>query len=72
MFTLGAVPAFKLNATLAGVNMAVFHFIGTGDIERWDTGTGQTPIAARAAATISLLLWIGVVAFGRGIGFTMH
>jgi len=57
---------------LAGVNMAVFHLVGVGNIERWDTGTGRTPIAARAAATISLLVWIAVVAFGREIGFTMH
>jgi hypothetical protein len=57
---------------LAGLNMAAFHLIGIRDIERWDAGTGQTPIAARAAATISLLVWIAVVAFGREIGFTMH
>jgi hypothetical protein len=57
---------------LAGLNMAVFHFVGIGDAERWDTGTGHTPMAAKAAATISLLVWIAVVAFGRGIGFTMH
>jgi hypothetical protein len=57
---------------LAGINMAAFHFIGVGDIEHWDTGTGRTPMAARAAATISLVVWIAVVAFGRGIGFTMH
>ena len=57
---------------LAGLNMAVFHLVGVRDIERWDTGTGRTPVAARAAATISLLIWIAVVAFGREIGFTMH
>lgn len=57
---------------LAGLNMAVFHLVGVSDIERWDTGTGPTPVAAKAAATISLLLWIAVVACGRGIGFTMH
>jgi hypothetical protein len=57
---------------LAGLNMAVFHFVGVGDIDRWDTGTGHTPMAAKAAAAISLLLWIAVVAFGREIGFTMH
>ena len=57
---------------LAGLNMAVFHLVGVGDIERWDTGTGHTPIAAKAAAIISLLVWIAVVAFGREIGFTMH
>jgi uncharacterized protein DUF6644 len=56
---------------LAGLNMAVFHLVSIGDIERW-SASGQTPVAARAAATISLLLWITVVAFGRGVGFTMH
>ena len=55
---------------LAGLNMATFHLVGIRDIERWDSGT--TPIAAKAAATVSLMVWIGVVAFGRGIGFTMH
>jgi hypothetical protein len=57
---------------LAGLNMAVFHLVGVGDIERWDSGTGHTPAAAKAAAIISLLVWISVVAFGREIGFTMH
>jgi hypothetical protein len=57
---------------LAGLNMAVFHLIGVRDIERWDSGTGYTPLAAKAAAVVSLALWIGVVALGRGIGFTMH
>jgi hypothetical protein len=57
---------------LAGLNMAVFHLVGVGDIESWDTGTGRTPMAAKAAAIISLLVWISVVAFGREIGFTMH
>jgi hypothetical protein len=57
---------------LAGLNMAAFHLIGVRDIERWDTAKGHPPFAARAAGAISLVLWIGVVALGRGIGFTMH
>jgi hypothetical protein len=57
---------------LAGLNMGLFHLIGVRDIQRWDKVDGRTPIAARTAAAISLLLWIGVVAMGRGIGFTMH
>jgi len=56
---------------LAGLNMVVFHLFGIGDVARWGAG-GPTPLAARAAATVSLLVWIAVVAFGRGIGFTMH
>jgi hypothetical protein len=57
---------------LAGLNMAVFHLIGVRDIERWDNGTGRLPVAVRTAGAISLALWVGVVALGRGIGFTMH
>jgi hypothetical protein len=29
-------------------------------------------VAAKAAATISLLAWIAIVSLGRGTGFTMH
>jgi hypothetical protein len=57
---------------LAGINMAVFHLAGIGDVDRWGAASGQTPVAAKAVAAISLLAWIAVVAFGRGIGFTMH
>jgi hypothetical protein len=56
---------------LAGLNMAVFHLAGIGDVERWGA-TRRTPVAAKAAAGVSLLVWVAVVAFGRGIGFTMH
>ena len=56
---------------LAGLNMAVFHLVGIGDVGRWGA-TRQTPLAAKAAGGVSLLLWIAVVAFGRWIGFTMH
>ena len=56
---------------LAGLNMAVFHLVGVGNIARWGV-TRQTPWSAKAVAAISLLMWMAVVAFGRGIGFTMH
>ena len=55
----------------AGFNMAFFHIFGIRDVARWDT-TPHTPLAARAAGAVSLLLWIAVVAFGRWIGFTLH
>jgi hypothetical protein len=54
----------------AGVNMTVFHFFGSRDLERWDA-LPSTPLRARLAGAISLLLWIGVIACGRWIGFTM-
>jgi hypothetical protein len=56
---------------LAGLNMALFHLTGIRDVARWDASR-QTPVAAKVAGGVSLLLWICVVAFGRGIGFTMH
>jgi uncharacterized membrane protein len=57
---------------LAGLNMAVFHLFSERDIERWDVSGGATPVAAKAAAVISLMAWIAVVSLGRGTGFTMH
>jgi uncharacterized protein DUF6644 len=56
---------------MAGLNMAVFHFTGIGDVGRWGA-TRQTPPAAKTAAAVSLLIWIAVVTFGRWIGFTLH
>jgi hypothetical protein len=55
----------------AGLNMAVFHVIGIRDIERWDAAE-QTPLSAKVAGTVSLLVWISVVVFGRWTGFTMQ
>jgi hypothetical protein len=57
--------------TLAGLNMAIFHVVGIGDVDRWGA-TRQTPLAAKAAGAVSLLIWVAVVAFGRWIGFTLH
>jgi uncharacterized membrane protein len=57
---------------LAGLNMATFHFFGVRDIERWEAPGATPPVAAKAAAAISLLVWITVVSLGRGTGFTMH
>ena len=57
---------------LAGLNMAVFHF-GVGHaIAYWGASPQTTPLPARIAGAASLLLWIGVVAFGRWTGFTLH
>ena len=53
---------------LAGVNMAVFHFGAWRAVHHWDTSF-PTPRAARIAAGLSLLFWIGVVVAGRWVGF---
>jgi Family of unknown function (DUF6644) len=56
---------------LAGVNMAIFHLSGIRGVGRWGASK-KIPLAAKLAGGVSLLLWVCVVAFGRGIGFTMH
>jgi hypothetical protein len=53
---------------LAAINMLVFHFGAYRKVARWDLG--EPPISAKMAGAISLLLWIGVVFFGRWTGFT--
>jgi hypothetical protein len=53
---------------LAAVNMLIFHFSAYRQVARWDMG--ELPISAKAAGALSLLLWVGVVFFGRWTGFT--
>jgi hypothetical protein len=54
---------------LAGVNMAAFHFGPYRHVLEWDDAQ-PPPRAARLAGTLSITLWIGVIFFGRWIGFT--
>ena len=54
---------------LAGVNMAVFHLGAYRHVLEWDE-RHQPPRAARLAGALSMALWIGVIFFGRWIGFT--
>jgi hypothetical protein len=55
---------------LAGLNMLAFHLWVGRDIDRWESRS-RTPIGAKIAAALSLSLWVGVVGFGRWIGFTL-
>ncbi len=55
---------------LAGLNMGLFHLITQRNIHLWDELTA-TPAAAKAAGISSLMLWIGVIFFGRWVGFTI-
>lgn len=51
----------------AGLNMLFFHLVTYRTVTQWDEGK---PVpAARAAGIVSSLLWVGVVACGRWIGF---
>jgi hypothetical protein len=48
----------------AGVNMLYFHFNTYKTVAAWDTA-GRPPDGARLAGALSIVLWAGVVIFGR-------
>ena len=56
---------------LAGVNMVVFHFGAYRHVLQWDNRL-PPPLAARVAGGLSILLWMGVIFFGRWIGFIIN
>jgi uncharacterized protein DUF6644 len=65
-----ASPVFVLKMCLifvAGINAALFHSGVFRSAERWDSA--KPPLAARAAAAASLLLWLGVIACGRLLAY---
>jgi hypothetical protein len=53
---------------LAAINMLIFKYGAYRHVARWDTS--EPPVSAKMAGGLSLSLWIGVVFFGRWIGFT--
>ena len=53
---------------LAGLNLWLFHSRVERRVAEWDLAP-VTPVAARAAAIISLILWAGVVVAGRMIAY---
>ena len=66
-----ANPAFRVKMVLiflAGVHALVFHWTVYRDVATWDD-SAVMPVAAKISGFISILLWIGVVAAGRLIGF---
>jgi Ca2+/Na+ antiporter len=56
--------------TGVGLNALFFHVAVERSIQRWDTAA-RTPLPARLSGLISLAGWLGVVACGRWIGFTL-
>jgi len=52
----------------AGLNMALFHVGAYRQVTSWDKIV-PTPTGARVAGALSLALWIGVIFFGRWVGF---
>jgi len=68
---LSTNPAFRIKLLLiglAGTNALIFHVMDRRALASWDE-RGALPIRARLAGAASLLLWAGVVAAGRLIGF---
>jgi uncharacterized protein DUF6644 len=66
-----ANDAFRLKMLMivvAGLNAGIFHFTGYRSVEKWGN-TPVTPIGAKAAGALSILLWFGIVAAGRWIAF---
>lgn len=54
---------------LAGINMFVFELVTARNSSVWDTSV-PPPNAVRIAGLLSVCLWLGVIVFGRLIGFT--
>jgi hypothetical protein len=64
-------PAFRLKMLLlffAGVHALIFQLTAHRKMAVWDD-SGVLPFGAKLAGLISILLWIGIVAAGRFIGF---
>jgi hypothetical protein len=64
-------PVFALKMCLilgAGVNAAIFHAGVFRRAAGWDVSV-RPPLAARAAAAASLLVWISVIACGRLLAY---
>lgn len=54
---------------LSAVNMLAFELTARKTLSRWDAAP-STPTAAKVVATLSLIIWVGVIVTGRVIGFT--
>jgi hypothetical protein len=54
---------------LAGVNMLVFELVTRRSVAQWDRNL-RAPRVARAAAVISLSLWMAMIVLGRWTGYT--
>ena len=77
MFSTNAIVYFHntffrikmLLLVLAAVNMLVFELTARKTLAQWDRSP-DTPPLAKVVATVSLVIWVGVIAAGRVIGFT--
>lgn len=56
---------------LSGLNMLVFSFTVGRSVQHWDKDP-VVPLAGRAIAVVSLVLWITIIFCGRWIGFSTN
>ena len=64
--------AFRIKMVLlvlAALNMLVFELTARRTMAQWDAAA-TTPRVAKVVATLSLVIWVAVIAAGRVIGFT--
>lgn len=64
---------FKLKMimlVLAGLNVALYHATIGRQIAEWDHAAA-TPWKVKLAGGVSLLLWVAIVACGRGIAYAL-
>jgi len=64
-------PAFRLKMLLiflSGVQALIFHRTVYRSVAKWDEGDAL-PVGAKVSGFVSILLWVGIVAAGRFIGF---
>jgi hypothetical protein len=68
-----ANTAFRMKMLLmlaAAINMIVFELITFRGVAKWDRDVPVVP-AGKVAGTVSIFCWLGVVGFGRWVGFTV-
>lgn len=69
VFSINPVLGLKLTLlALAGVNALWFHRRIAANIAQWDAAHAP-PAAARAAAWISIGLWVGMIACGKLLAY---
>jgi hypothetical protein len=56
---------------LAGINMLAFELITFRGVSKWDRDR-PVPLTGQLAGAVSLACWLGILVFGRQIGWTMY
>ncbi len=65
----GPFRAKMVLLVIAAINMGIFERFTKAHVAEWDE-EHSTPLAAKIAGVVSLMLWVAIVACGRWIGFT--